>query len=71
MALLRQIKLIEGGGELINRRTCLTEIVPQRRRGILFSMLMFMPVVPAILTRNKRHFGIAVGDPNFLEDARF
>jgi len=28
-------------------------------------MLMFMPVVPAILTRNKRHFGIAVEDRIF------
>jgi len=29
-------------------------------------MLMFMPVVPAILTRNKRYFGIAVGDRIFF-----
>jgi len=33
-------------------------------------MLMFVPVVPAILTRNKRHFGIAIGD-GILGDARF
>jgi len=25
-------------------------------------MLMFVPAVPAILTRKKRHSGIAVGD---------
>jgi len=30
-------------------------------------MLKFMSVVPAILTRNKRHFGIAVGDRVFWE----
>jgi len=32
---------------------------------MLFSILM--PVIPAILTRNKRHFGIAVRDQNFWE----
>jgi len=30
------------------------KIVWQRRCSILFSTLMFMPVVPAIQTRNKR-----------------
>jgi len=30
-------------------------------------MLMFMPAVPAILTRNKIHFGIVVGDRIFWE----
>jgi len=34
-------------------------------RSILLSMLMFMPVVPAILTKNKRHFDIAVGERIF------
>jgi len=33
----------------------LLKIVWQRRCNILFSALMFIPVVPAILTRNKRH----------------
>jgi len=28
-------------------------------------MLMFMLVVPAILMRNKGHFGIAIGDQIF------
>jgi len=28
-------------------------------------MLMFMPAVTAILTRNERYFGIAVGDQIF------
>jgi len=30
------------------------KFVWQKRCSILFSTLMFMPVVPAILTRNKR-----------------
>jgi len=29
-------------------------------------MLIFVPVVPAILTRNKRHFGKAAGDRIFV-----
>jgi len=33
----------------------LLKFVWQRRCNILFSTLMFMPVVPAILTRNERH----------------
>jgi len=33
----------------------LLKIVWQRRCSILFSTLKFMPVVPAMLTRNKRH----------------
>jgi len=51
IALLRhlQIELIEGRKIDNPYRTCLTEIVQQRRRSILFSMFMFMPVVPAIL----------------------
>jgi len=51
-----------GEGKSINHGTGFTEIVWQRKRSILFSMLMFMPVVSAILTRNERHFSIAVGD---------
>jgi len=31
------------------------KIVCQRRCNLLFSMLMFMPVVPAILARNERY----------------
>jgi len=45
------------GGKSINHGTGLTEIVRQKRRSILFSMLMFMPVVLTILTRNERQFG--------------
>jgi len=33
----------------------LISIVWQSRCSILFSMLMFMPVVPTILTRNERY----------------
>jgi len=46
-----------GREKLTNRRTVLTEIVWQRRRIILFSMLMSMLIVLAILKRNERHFG--------------
>jgi len=41
-----QIELIKGRGKSINHRTGLTDIVWQRRRIILFSMLMSIPVVP-------------------------
>jgi len=49
-----RLNLSGGGKNRWNMGQTSLKLFWQRRDSILFSMLMFMPVVPAILTRNER-----------------